>query len=226
MSIQYSPKIITDGLVLALDAANVKSYPGSGTSWVNLNGNNNNGTLTNGPTFDGGNGGSIVVDGVNDYIDFSDSGLLPTVGLTVSTWYKTSVADKWLVDKAAGNLDSTGYKLISNSDGSLSCFVNATSVGTAAGFIAANAGRWMNIVFTWTPSTSIILYSQGTQLNINTTSIPASINNPSANLRVAGRANNTDYWNGNVAQVFIYGRALSSDQVLQNFNATRSRFGV
>jgi hypothetical protein len=226
MSVSGGPDIVENGLVLYLDAANRRSYSGSGTAWANIIDGTNNGTLTNGPTFDGGNGGSIVFDGVNDFVDFSDSGLLPTAGLTVSTWYKTSVADKWLVDKAAGNIDSTGYKLISNSDGSLGCFVNATSVGTAAGFIAANAGRWMNIVFTWTPSTSLILYSQGTQLGINTTSIPASINNPSANLRVAGRANNTDYWNGNVAQVSIYNRALSAAEVLQNFNATRSRFNV
>ena len=69
MSTLQSGHIITDGLVIALDAANTKSYPGSGTTWSDLSGNSNNGTLTNGPTFNSGNGGSIVFDGTNDYIN-------------------------------------------------------------------------------------------------------------------------------------------------------------
>ena len=67
MAFSYSPKIVTDGLVFAVDAANKKSYPGSGTTWTDLAGSND-GTLTNGPTFDSGNGGSIVFDGSDDYI--------------------------------------------------------------------------------------------------------------------------------------------------------------
>ena len=225
MSIRGGPDIVENGLVLYLDAANRRSYSGSGTTWVNIIDGTNNGTLTNGPTFDGVNGGSIVFDGANDFVDFTDSGLLPTAGLTVSTWYKTSVADKWLVDKAAASYVN-GYSISSTGAGGIVFQVNAIGVGPSAGFISANAGNWINIIGTWTPSTSLILYSQGTQLAINTTSIPASINNPSANLRVAGRANNTDYWNGSVAQVSIYNRALSANEVLQNFNATRSRFNV
>ena len=72
MATLYAPRIVTDGLVLCLDAGNRKSYPGSGTSWVDMSGNNNTGTLTNGPTFGGGNGGSIVFDGVNDFVNFSN----------------------------------------------------------------------------------------------------------------------------------------------------------
>ena len=225
MSVSGGPDIVENGLVLYLDAANRRSYAGSGTAWANIIDGANNGTLTNGPTFDGANNGSIVFDGVNDFVDFTDSGLLPTAGLTVSTWYKTSVADKWLVDKSAASFFN-GYSITSTSAGAVSFQVNTPSAVTSAGFISANAGNWVNIIGTWTPSTSLILYSQGTQLAINTTSIPASINNPSANLRVAGRANNTDYWNGSVAQVSIYNRALSANEVLQNFNATRSRFNV
>ena len=66
MAFIHSPKISTDGLVLALDTANRKSYPGSGTVWNDLSGNGNNGSLINGPTFNGANGGSIVFDGVDD----------------------------------------------------------------------------------------------------------------------------------------------------------------
>ena len=66
MATNGGPNIIEDGLVFAVDAANKKSYPGSGTTWADLAGSNN-GTLINGPTFDSGNGGSIVFDGTNDY---------------------------------------------------------------------------------------------------------------------------------------------------------------
>ncbi len=65
MAFIHSPKLVTSGLVLCLDAANKLSYPGSGTSWYDLSGNNYNGTLTNGPTFNNGNGGSIVFDGAS-----------------------------------------------------------------------------------------------------------------------------------------------------------------
>ena len=72
MGLSHSPNIVTDGLVLCLDAANRRSYPGSGNSWLDLSGNGNNGTFGSGtaaPTFSSGNGGSLVFDGSNDYVE-------------------------------------------------------------------------------------------------------------------------------------------------------------
>ena len=68
MGLAHSPKIVTNGLVLCLDAGNTKSYPGSGTAWTDLSGRGNNGTLTNGPTYSSTNGGSVVFDAVDDYV--------------------------------------------------------------------------------------------------------------------------------------------------------------
>ena len=68
MGINYNPSIATNGLVLCLDAANPKSYPGTGTAWTNLTGLGNNGTLVNSPTYSGANSGSFLFDGTNDYI--------------------------------------------------------------------------------------------------------------------------------------------------------------
>ena len=68
--------IVTDGLVLNLDAGFLPSYPGTGSSWYDLGGSGNNGTLENGPTFNSGNGGSIVFDGTNDWVNFGASGLV------------------------------------------------------------------------------------------------------------------------------------------------------
>ena len=75
MGVAYNPNIVTDGLVLCLDAANKRSYPGTGTTWTDRSANGNNGTLTNGPTFDSANGGSIVFDGTNDYVTTTKNNL-------------------------------------------------------------------------------------------------------------------------------------------------------
>jgi len=80
--------IVTDGLVFAIDAANYESYTSGSTTWSDLSGNGNNGTLTNGPTFDSGNGGSIVFDGTNDYVDYGTSLGNGWSEITVQTWTK------------------------------------------------------------------------------------------------------------------------------------------
>lgn len=79
-------KIVTDGLVLALDAADTNSYTSGSTTWRDMSGNGNNSTLTNGPTFDSGNGGSIVFDRVDDYANFYAPNLTTTT--TVEMWTK------------------------------------------------------------------------------------------------------------------------------------------
>lgn len=85
MAVSGGPDIVPDGLVLALDAANIKSYAGSGTIWNDLSGNNNSGSLVNGPTFNSANGGSIVFDGVNDYVSLS-SAVNTNTSFTLGFW--------------------------------------------------------------------------------------------------------------------------------------------
>ena len=90
MSFAHSPKIVTDGLVLSLDAGNTKSYPGAGTAWFDKSGYANNGTLVNGPTFNTGSLGSIVFDGVDDYATSNvSSSIQENIG-TCCCWVKTS----------------------------------------------------------------------------------------------------------------------------------------
>jgi hypothetical protein len=223
----HGPKVVTDGLVLCLDAGNSKSYPGSGTTWTDLSGNGNNGTLTNGPTYSSSNGGSLVFDGTDDFIDFtSDSNLFPTSGLTISSWFKTTVADRWVVNRTSspsGIYPSDGYYLIGEIAGTMLFGVNAIGVSTPS---VITTGTWINMVGTWTPSTSILLYQNGIQVASNTTSIPASIINPSVVIEIGRRPGGPDYWDGNLAQVSIYNRALTASEVSQNYNALRGRFGV
>ena len=84
MGLSHSPSLVMNGLVLCLDAGNSKSYPGTGTTWTDLSGNGNNGTLTNGPTYSSANGGSLVFDGTNDYTQTPLSGTFPQI--TVEFW--------------------------------------------------------------------------------------------------------------------------------------------
>ena len=84
MGIAYNPRVVTDGLVLCLDAGNVKSYPGSGTTWTDLSGKGNTGTLTNGPTYSSANGGSIVFDGVDDRV--SGTSFNTGQNFTINAW--------------------------------------------------------------------------------------------------------------------------------------------
>ena len=90
MATKYSPKTVTDGLLLSFDAANTKSYPKSGTTWSDLSGNGNTGTLTNGPTFNSANGGSIVFDGVDDYVNVANASSLNSSAQTISVWYNAT----------------------------------------------------------------------------------------------------------------------------------------
>jgi hypothetical protein len=90
MACSGGPDGISDGLVLALDAANKVSYPGSGTGWYNLSGTIQSGSLINGPTFNGGNGGSIVFDGVDDYVDISSAKLFATNKFSLGFWIKVT----------------------------------------------------------------------------------------------------------------------------------------
>jgi hypothetical protein len=93
MGFNYSPKIVTDGLVLYLDAANSKSYPGSGTTWGDLSRSQNNGALVNGPTFSSANNGILTFNGSNQSANMSAAaGTFGTGDFTISFWWKSTAA--------------------------------------------------------------------------------------------------------------------------------------
>jgi hypothetical protein len=219
------PDIVGDGIILYLEAGSPNSYVTNyGAIWRDISGNSNNGSLINTPTFSNTNGGIFTFNGSDEYITFVDSGLLPTAGLTVSIWLRTTVANKWIVDKAAGGT-TNGYHLSGTLASGLEFYINSTFLLNPAS-VNITTGAWMLITGTWTPSTSIILYQNITQLGSNTTSIPASINNPSSNLNIARNSTNIDFWNGDIGTVIIYNRALSLAEITQNYNAQKSRFGL
>ena len=236
MATKYSPKMVTDGLVLSLDAANTKSYPKSGTTWADLSGNSNTGTLTNGPTFSAGNMGSIVFDGTNDYVDTVNTGTtfqFANVTFTVSLWIKTSATSGVIISKGA-TASTAGWMFQFDSAGTVSGTTkgsDGTNTYNRASTATVNNNTWRNIVAVYTTNT--------TTLASNTTSIyiDGVLSNGTGTLGGLVYATTTDtvqigrrptgaYWSGSVSNIQIYNRTLSAAEVSQNYNATKSRFGL
>ena len=219
MSFVHSPKIVTDGLVLSLDAGNVKSYPGSGTVWADKSGFNNNGTLTNGPTFNSANGGSIVFDGVDD-ISIHPSTLYVD-NFTLSAWvYKTSSGIQTIIAKGNLSFVLNFYLRIAGNSGFYG--TNASFSEILIPDLVLNV--WNNTVLTY-DKTSLKYYLNGVFINQNNaTNTPSSTTSNT----IVGRLGdfNGQYWTGRIATTQIYNKALSAQEVSQNFNALRGRFGI
>jgi len=220
--------IVRSGLVLCLDAGSTKSYPGSGTTWFDRSGNNNNGTLTNGPSFNAGNGGSIVFDGTNDYVVTSN--FTPNVtNKTLSGWVKLSSTTQ-----GGGGLIN-----LQKTDGSQFDAIVYNETNQGWGFGSNNFLRtawsnvketstndWVNIVATYA-NLDYRLYRNGV-LILNTTSFNTLNFNFSSNSQLGYRhlGGGGAYLAGNIAIGTLYDKVLSATEVLQNYNVTKARFGL
>jgi hypothetical protein len=224
MSSESGPNLVTNGLVLCLDAANPLSYKSGATVWNDLTYNTSGGTLTNGPTFSTTNGGSIVFDGVNDFIVVPNSPIFTVNEFTVAMWFiskkdvdnylLTKVNDSWYV--GIGPSGQISKKL--------SFFVEGTSGGWLQTNTLINQNQWYYGVCTFKSNTSTI-YVNGT-LDISGTRV-GSVKNGTETVFIGHRADGSkSYLLGNVANTQIYNRALTPSEILQNYNATKSRFGL
>ena len=231
MATQYANgRIITSGLVLALDAADRNSYVSGSTLWNDVSGNGNNGTLTNGPTFNSANGGSIVLNGSNDYIE---TNYVPITNnsFTVMVWAKS--ISNGFSNRLLGNGDSTGglsgMDIIWGAPGPDSIYAvrragNNDGFGDVIGTPMTNiAIGWHHIVCSYNHTAiGSILYFDSIQVGTNTALGFSS----SLTFRIGRDGNGTDNFNGSTSNVLLYNRALSSQEVLQNYNAQKSRFGL
>jgi hypothetical protein len=224
MSVKGGPNTVTSGLVLELDAGNIKSYQSGSTTWLDKSGFANNGTLINGPTFNTGSGGSIVFDGADDYMNCGTSDLFNLSGnYTLSLWLKTVVTfDTTIIQRYLNSPSYPGYALNINrsSPGTLDFYTGGvwyTSKGSNV-----NSGNWNNIVTT-VNSTTCVIYQ-----NLISTSftVAASNSNPGDTLFIASLEGTAGNFPGSIALFQIYNRALTADEVLQNYNATKGRFGL
>jgi hypothetical protein len=225
----YGPRIVTDGLVLYLDAANNKSYPGSGTSWADLSGGGNIGTTSGGPTFNNANGGSLVFDGTDDYVNGVHNAQVDTTGnMTAEAWfYISSNTNDWV--RVFGKSDA-----VNNSNRTYGLWYN---IGTSAFLYQRYGGSPINAQAIRTVSTNTWYHMVGTS---NGTSHVLYLNEQQ--IAASGTAGSTFYstttpytvgfagfharLSGYVSSVRLYNRPLSAVEVIQNYNATKTRFGL
>jgi len=229
MALSHSPKIVTDGLVLCLDAGDGKSYSGSGTTWTDRSGNGNNGTLVNGVGYDSGDGGSLSFDGANDKVTLPSNNInglsSGTTEFSILTWVKynsttlyTAFFEKQnsgvsvnTVRLDLGWISNTIYLTTSNLDGTV---INSGNFNYGAN----DPNLWYHIALTCGGSSK-----KGYVNSVNTLSqtFTSYYPNNTYNLGIGG---NLRELNGNIASTQIYNRALSPQEVLQNYNATKGRF--
>ena len=212
--IAYNSKIITNGLVLCLDAANPKSYPGSGTTWYDLSGNGHNSTLINGPTYNSTNKGVIVLAGDNDYINVPinltnqnytiiGAARYVTIGgrtfsglnnnWLMGHWSSSTVkhyAEGWVTDDASGEQSDTNWR------------------------IYASTGNYSTDSWTF--------YVNGL---LETGPNNGGSNGPNG-FAIGSYAGISEFSNSHISFLIAYNRVLSSSEIAQNFAATRGRFGL
>ena len=243
MAVSYNPKVVTDGLVLCLDAGNTKSYPGSGTTWTDLSGNGNNGTLVNTPTYSSSNGGNLAFDGVGDYgyIDYSAS-LAPTSAISGGGWIYYS---DW--NTSSGNifskLQSSGYALQHSAFipqfpsfvPQVYFLVRLGGAFQSSAFSKSLMNSGWNHIFATFDGRYIRMYLNGNAVGTpydhgSVASIQYAVNNNLAIGRdaAAGSSNSVEgnLTNATISNLQIYNRALTASEIQQNFNALRGRFGI
>ena len=245
MGLAHSPSIISDGLIFYLDAANTRSYSGSGTFWYDLSGTGNTAYLINGPSFSGAGGSSIIsCDGTNDYIEVIDN-LSLDFGLnnfTVEYWAKKTEAttgyeniwgpNKWNTGGLPGTnewLMSIGSAFGANGDEFGFYIESGSTIYGITNSTYTLLNNWKQYLGVRSGE-SLLLYSNGVAIGTSSPSgmsSSTSVNNVSGrNLRINNSALDQLYTKADNAILRIYNRALSATEILQNYNATRKRFGL
>ena len=234
------PMVVSDGIVACWDAAGKRSYPGTGTTWYDVVGGNN-GTLENesggGLSFDSANGGSIVFDGTDDYVEIAnESNFDIGTACTITAWvYLEGLGESnygRIIDKGSTVSSSTldGFQFHCNTSNSLGAAVgcsttNARSV-SATSVLSLNVWTYLVMVFNEDGSKKIKQYKDGVKLTLVTdTAGVGTIDNSSVNPRIGNYAGDTTRtFDGKIAVVSFYNRGLTAAEVLQNYNATKWRF--
>ena len=217
MGLAHSPSIVIDGLRFCLDAANTKSYPGSGTTWTDISGKNHAGTLTNGPTFSSDNGGSIVFDGSNDYVNATP--ITKPASCTFSCWAKsTNVSTRMLFNAGAngGGPDlffHSGIISWNTWDANNNPFGNVPS--------SATDGKYHNYVVVNDSSSNTKLYYDTELLGTATYKSATG-----TNTLYIGGTTHTYQWSGSISSFMIYDKLLTESEILQNYNSHKGRFGL
>lgn len=223
MAAHGGPDLIQDGLVLSLDAGNIKSYPSSGTTWRDLTANRNNGTLTNGPTFNNANGGSIVFDGSNDYTELGNILNVGTSDFTIEAWfYKETKLNSFPKLVSKGAYQAGGWRLLEDNGLDLTFQYGNPQSEVISPTTLVN-DRWNHALVTRL-SGNITVYANGQ--GGTSTAVGDDLTTNSYTYQLATSPNGGENWKGRIAMYRHYNIGFTQAMVLQNFNANRKRFGL
>ena len=225
---RYTPSIIRDGLEIYLDAGQTESYPGSGTTWTDLSGNGRNLSLVNSPTF---TTNYLTFNGTSQYANFAALSTINITSISIFMWVYP-VSDGTFLSLLGQQAINSGYHHVSIDIISTGVFRTGIWNGTGVSFSSSSAqtfNRWYYIGFTYT-GTTLIGYLNGVSFG-SPEAFTWSRPNPlhfgvcaTDSTIITGGVN--AYGDGRVSVVKLYNRALSSSEILQNFNADRTRYGV
>lgn len=227
MSVAYNPRISTNGLLLALDAGNVKSYPGSGTTWYDLSGNGRNATLVNSPSF---SGGIFTFDGVNQYASIANNIQFGSISFTIEMVLKVpntayEALFSWNGDSFNTDAKGLGARYRSPGNNIEYALNDGTGVATRLQTNPSPLYTFMNLTFVHNFNGVISSYINGAfSASTDYTSSGNVSFADTYDLLLARDAN--DYANILLSQFKVYNRALSAAEVKQNFNAMRGRYGI
>ena len=243
MALEYSPKIVTDGLILYLNSADTLSYPTSGSTFTDLVGNDNF-TLYNGPSYTTNNSGILTLDGVNDYIRISSvdgvvssssGGFTMNLWINAQTWTNMScpcTGSMSIVDWSTGYWNYFGilssgspYWVIYNQDPNSA---GNPPAGISLGFGTSALNTWLNLGCVFTngyPTSTMTTYLNGVQVNSGTLQNSFQITAP---IEIGRYNRHCGYCYGQfmVGNFNVYNRPLTSTEMLQNHKSQKSRFGL
>jgi len=220
----YTGGIVTNGLVLNLDAAKRDSYPGSGTVWRDIAGSSVIGTLTNGPTFSSDNGGNIVFDGTNDFVNIPS--FAGVTSLTMECFIKTN--DTNFKTFLYGTSQASSFcPRISFRSNTINLYFQSVGTGDVIfTFGSINTGTIYHIAYTFDSTSGHNCYLN-TVLGTRTSTSTGLNGVPSfTNLTIGQGAGSDGFFSGNFYGLRIYNRALSLSEITQNYNALKGRFGL
>ena len=218
-------EIVTDGLVLNLDAGDYASYPRSGTTWYDISGNGLTGALTNGPTYDSANNGSIVFDGSDDYVSIGNIGSFTS--MSICTFMKrdgNQVNFAGLVFSRETFANGLGYRATTNQLGYH--WNSSTSTYNWASGLVPPDGEWIMaaLCVSGSVATMYMCSSSGITSASNTSYTHTSAT--FGDLRIGEDTSSNRHSKGNISSVQIYNRALSSTEIQQNYDALKGRYGL
>jgi hypothetical protein len=231
---RFDNNIVRFGLVMELDAGNPYSYAGAGTTWYDVSGNSNSGTLTNGPTYNSDAGGNIVFDGSNDYVSIpSAASIKNTSNLSLEGWVFISSAMSYyggIIGKGISDSQEEYCLLVNSANSKVYMDVGAGGGPYTDATYSFSLNTWYHIIGTHervAGSSTIKIYVNGSLLSSTTVNPTSAVNDNTTNVSIGSRYDGgTSVWNGKIATARIYTRTLSAAEVLQNYNATKGRFGL